>query len=153
MIPFKQNDSIFVDAPHNISPISACRKQTHCLVVVSCEGRCKVKKRLRSTFFENEWSSCKRFVIHMFPFPRKQNSCRTEIQVAPFNHFGDPTKEQECAWVATQASMSKSAWGVHLDNNNTVFFYQLKALSYPLLVTKKFFSSKTPSWENQIFVF
>ena len=56
----------------------------------------------------------------MFPFPRKQNSCRTEIQVAPFNHFGDPTKEQECAWVATQASMSKSAWGVHLDNNNTI---------------------------------
>ena len=56
----------------------------------------------------------------MFPFPRKQNSCRTEIQVAPFNHLGNPNKKQECAWVATQASMSKSAWGVHLDNNNTI---------------------------------
>ena len=120
MISFKQNDSIFVDAPHNISPISACRKQTHCLVVVSCEDRCKVKKRLRNTFFEDDWSGCKRFANHMFPFPRKQNSCQTERQVAQFNHFGDPLKEQEFAWVATRASMRKSGWGVHLDNNNTL---------------------------------
>ena len=36
---FKQWDSIFVDATHDVSPIWTRRKQTHCLVVVSCRGR------------------------------------------------------------------------------------------------------------------
>ena len=40
-----------------------------------------------------------------------------------------------------------------LDDSIKKIFYQFKALSYPLLVTKKFFRSTTPSGENQDFPF
>ena len=52
--------------------------------------------------------------------------------------------------IKTDREFSKSAPELSRSKN---FFNQMKALSYPLLVTKTFFPPTPPSGENQDFVF